>query len=93
MCFLEDCSPIGRELTKPSKRQPHKMFKHTQTILWQQPTNCLSVFNHYVELTLKGLRINSLFTPEQCGQYSLYSATKNSITRDLRSICKLNKLK
>ena len=23
------------------KRQPHKMAKHTQTIRWEQPTNCL----------------------------------------------------
>ena len=38
------------------KRQPHKMVKHIQTIRWQQPTNCLSVFEHFVRLTLKGLR-------------------------------------
>ena len=31
------------------------MVKHTQTIRRQQPTNCLSVFNHYVGLVLKGL--------------------------------------
>ena len=31
------------------------MVKHTQTIHRQKPTNCLSVFNHFVELTLKGL--------------------------------------
>ena len=30
------------------KRQPHKMVKHTQTIRWQQPANCLSVFDHFV---------------------------------------------
>ena len=38
------------------KRQPHKMAKHIQTIRWQQPTNCLSVFKHFVRLALKGLR-------------------------------------
>ena len=34
------------------------MVKHTQTILWQQPTNCLSlsVFDYSVELALKELR-------------------------------------
>ena len=39
------------------KRQPHKMVKHTQTIRRKQPTNlnCLSVFDHFVELTLKRL--------------------------------------
>ena len=32
------------------------MVKHIQTILWQQPTNCLSVFDHFVKLALEGLR-------------------------------------
>ena len=36
-------------------RQPYKMDKHTETICRQQPTNCLSVFDHFVELALKGL--------------------------------------
>ena len=31
------------------------MVKHTQIILRQQPTNCLSVFDHFVGLMLKGL--------------------------------------
>ena len=40
--------------SEPFKSQPHKMFKHTQTICRQQPTNCLSVFAHFVGLALKG---------------------------------------
>ena len=46
----------------PSKRQPHKMVKHTQTIRRLLPTNflmptiCLSVFDHFMLLALKGLR-------------------------------------
>ena len=36
--------------------KPHKTVKHTQTIRWQQPTNCLRVFHHFVGMTLKGLR-------------------------------------
>ena len=32
------------------------MVKHTETITRQQPTNCLSVFDHFVGLALKGLR-------------------------------------
>ena len=32
------------------------MVKHTQTTCQQQPINCLSVFDHFVGLTLKGLR-------------------------------------
>ena len=31
------------------------MVKHTQAIRWQQPTSCLSVFDHFVELALKEL--------------------------------------
>ena len=31
------------------------MLKHTQTILWQKRTNCLSVFDDFVWLPLKGL--------------------------------------
>ena len=34
------------------------MVKHTQTIRRLLPTNCLSVFDHFVGLALKGL-INS----------------------------------
>ena len=37
----------------PFKRQPHKMFKHTQTIRRLLPTNCLSVFDHFVGLALE----------------------------------------
>ena len=32
------------------------MIKHTQTIRWQQLTDYLSVFDHFVGLALKGLR-------------------------------------
>ena len=31
------------------------MVKHTQTIRWPLPTNCLSVFDHFVMLVLKVL--------------------------------------
>ena len=36
-------------------RQPHQMVKHTQTIRRLLPTNYLSVFDHFVGLSLKGL--------------------------------------
>ena len=39
------------------KRQLHKLVKHAQKLRRQQPTNCLSLFNHFVELALKGLKI------------------------------------
>ena len=35
------------------------MAKHTQTIRWLLPNNCLSVFDHVVGLALKGLSIDS----------------------------------
>ena len=33
--------------------QAHKMVKHTQTICWLLPTNCLSLFDHFVVSLLK----------------------------------------
>ena len=35
------------------------MVKHTQTIRWLLPTNCLSVFDYFVGLALKELYINT----------------------------------
>ena len=37
------------------KAPPHKMVKDTETIRWQQSTNCLSVFDHFAGLAHKGL--------------------------------------
>ena len=37
------------------------MAKHTQIIRRLLPTNCLSVFEHFVGLALKGLRNKNLF--------------------------------
>ena len=39
------------------------MVKHTQTIRRQQPTSCLSAFNDFVGLTLKGLKISQISVP------------------------------
>ena len=36
------------------------MVKHTQTIRRLLPMNCLTVFDHFVELALEGLRENDL---------------------------------
>ena len=35
------------------------MVKHTHTIGRQQPTNCLSVFDHFTGLPLKGVRLTT----------------------------------
>ena len=37
------------------------MVKHTQTIRRQQPMYCLSMFEHFVGLELKGLKLLSDF--------------------------------
>ena len=39
------------------RHQPHKMVKHTQTICWLLPTDCLSVFDHFVGLAFKRLNV------------------------------------
>ena len=36
-------------------RQIYKMVKHIQTIRRLLPTSCLSVFDHFVDMALKGL--------------------------------------
>ena len=46
----------------PFKRQPLKMVKHTLTIRLQQPTNCLSAFDHFVGLVRKGLLFNAFMS-------------------------------
>ena len=38
------------------QRQTYEMVKHTQTIRQVFPNNCLSVFDHFVRLALKGLK-------------------------------------
>ena len=40
----------------PLSANPTKWSKHTQTIRRQQSMNCLSVFDHFVNLALKGLK-------------------------------------
>ena len=36
------------------------MVKHTQTIRQQKPTNCLSVFDHFWGLPVKGMEVGYL---------------------------------
>ena len=53
LCFVLDGSWICFVLT-PLSAKPTK-WSNTQTIHWQQPTNCLYVFDHFVGLALKEL--------------------------------------
>ena len=59
ICFIVLIMTTFRCLVHVSilKCQPHKMVKHTQTIRRLLPTNCLSVFDHFVGLALKELKI------------------------------------
>ena len=41
----------------PFKRQPHKIVEHAHTIRQILPTNCLSVFDHFVGWALNGIRV------------------------------------
>ena len=55
-------------LYNPFKRQPHKMFKQSQTIRRQQPKSCCSIFDHFVGLVLKGLRFIFLVSFDSCAE-------------------------
>ena len=49
---------INSKVFDPLRANSKKMVEHTQPIRRQQPTNCLSVFVHFVELALEGLTLN-----------------------------------
>ena len=68
-------------LVHPFERQPHKMVKHTQTIRRQQPTNCLSVFGHFVGLELKGL--TRYIDYDYHGNFSVHFGSKKYCYIDL----------
>ena len=61
---------LGNWQELPFKRQLHKIVKHTQIIRWKQPTNCLSVFNHFVGLSLKGIRWKTAFIKIPCPKFN-----------------------
>ena len=39
------------------KHQPQQLVKHTQTVRWLLPTNCLNVFDYFVGLAFQGLNL------------------------------------
>ena len=70
------------------KSQPHKMVKHTQITRRLLPTNCLSVFENFVRLALKGLNIETciiswhiLLWPGKVTMSSYHYKKKNDIYR------------
>ena len=48
------------------------MVRHTQTMRRQQPTNCLSVFDHFVGLALKRLLCMILLFTCKCFIYDMH---------------------
>ena len=69
------------------KLQPHKMVKHTQTIRRQQPTNCLSVFDHFVGLALKRLKkIKILFSILTKWIHGRFGKSLNSVLEAIISL-------
>ena len=56
------------------------MVKHTETIRPQKPTNCLSVFDHFVGLALKGLRSRKLI--KNASTKIVYYVMNNYIKRN-----------
>ena len=60
ICLILKRTPFCLSDFLPYKHQPHKMVQHNQTIRQKQATNCLSVFDHFVGLTLKGLTVNAV---------------------------------
>ena len=63
------------------------MVKHTKAIRWQQPTNCLSVFDHFVELAPKGLsetkcsRMNQVKIFKGCLPHMLLGPDLNTLSQ------------
>ena len=49
--------PLPHSPLTPFKHQPHKMVKLIQTMTQLLLTNCLSVFDHFLGLVLKGLTV------------------------------------
>ena len=74
------------------KHQPHKIVKHTQTL----PTNCLSVFAHFVGLALKGLNCISCQSKILLWMYSTQQFYKKDLMLSgysTRLLCKKLELK
>ena len=63
--MLASLLPVISESKKSSdlipffNHQPHKMVKHTQKLRQLLLTNCLSVFDHFLGLALKGLNLTT----------------------------------
>ena len=59
------------------------MVKHAQTIRFQKPTNCFSVFDHITGLALKGFKLNNKNTDSLKGKFNLRSSFSNLVMMKL----------
>ena len=94
---MSKCHWLAFGVFNPLSANPHKMVKHSQAIRRLLPTNCLSVFDHFVGLASKGLmltlnRFNTLFWSFHCwlwtskcriGSIPIQDKTIKAITRIL----------
>ena len=53
--IFEELFQFNEIHASPFKRQTHEIVKHTQIFCRQEPTNCLSVFDHFAGLEVKEL--------------------------------------
>ena len=58
-------------LSKLNHRQLYYVEKNTETIFWLLPMNCLSAFDYFLRLALKGLNFNK-FQPIYACTHSPY---------------------
>ena len=79
---------LKAHVANPLSVNPTK-WSNTQTIRWQQPTNCLSVFDHFAGLARKGLRtlrqINYLIV-----QWTFLKNASKVVTSIRKTISSLN---
>ena len=62
------------------------MVKYTQTIRRQKPTNCLSAFDHFVGLALKGLMVIYRFAEEKKNWIKIYSSIYHPFPTEEKSM-------
>ena len=68
------CTIFWKAAFKTLKKRPSaKMVKHTQTIRRQKPTNCFSVFDHFVGLALKELILTVILKRCTCIYWTILS--------------------
>ena len=87
---------IVRAAVNPLSANPTKWSNRLKQFVGNMPTNCLSVFDHFVGLTPKGLKITQLFHLKSSFHsqdiyifvLTFWSCRKNSLIRNIMFISK-----